>query len=135
MALFRKDRSTPPATELTPVALPLMAEALMRTKELAPLETTPFWKLLLMVLRSTIRRIRAPDTELIPLPRLFASVLSRTVMVTAPEVLFAFTPSELAVTLLLLMTATALPPTAGCTKIPPPVEGAMPLTVTSLLLT
>jgi len=82
----------------------------MRTKELPPLETTPFWKLLLMVLRSTMRRIKFPDTELIPLPRLFASVLSRTVMVTPPEMLFAFTPSELAAILLLLMTTTAPPP-------------------------
>src|ERR1700730_10913186 len=59
-----------------------MAEALMRTTELPPLETTPFWKLLLMVSRSTMRRIAFPAVELIPLPRLFARVLSRTLIVT-----------------------------------------------------
>src|SRR5262249_55028963 len=120
--------------ELTPVPLPVMAEALIRTIELPPLEMTPFWKLLLMVSRSSMRRIPFPEMELIPLPRLFR-VLSRTVITTAPDVLFIFTASELFSILLSLTTTSALPPTAGCTTIPPPVVGARPLLVMTLLFT
>src|SRR5262245_45231370 len=112
-----------------------MAETLMRTSELPPFETTPFCKLLLMVARAIMRTIALPAMELIPLPRLFDRVLSRTVIVTPPEVLFALTASELFSSLLSLMTTTALPPTAGCTTIPPPVVGAIPLLVMTQLFT
>src|SRR5262245_29529287 len=112
-----------------------MPEAWIRTRDLPPFEATTFWKLSPMVAPSTMRRIAFPAMELIPLPRLFAKVLSRTVIVTAPEVLFALMASELFSSLLSLMTTTALPPTAGCTTIPPPVVGAIPLLVITLLFT
>src|SRR6516225_4104410 len=101
----------------------------IRTSKFAPLESTPFWKLVLIVLRSTMSEIVVPAVALIPLPRLLARVLSRTDITTMPLALFAFTPSELVVTRRLLITTTAFPPTAGYATIPPPVEEEMPLAV------
>src|SRR6516225_7733089 len=124
MALLVYECTTPPLAEATPAStLPKIDELKIRTSEFAPLESTPFWKLVLIVLRSTMSEIVVPAVALIPLPRLLARVLSRTDITTMPLALFAFTPSELVVILLLLMTTTAFPPTAGCATIPPPVEG------------
>ena len=66
IALFLYDLRTPPPAEATPVALLARTELLMRTVELAPLERIPFWLLLSMVVRSTMRLMVLVAVLLIP---------------------------------------------------------------------
>ena len=69
---------------------------------------------------------------LIPPLTLLAMVLPRMVIEIPPDALFAATPGPplRSILVLAMVTRALLPPTAGCTTIPPPVDGARPLLTT-----
>ena len=53
MRLFLAESIFPPALGFSAIELPVRTELLMRTIELTPVDTMPFWKLALMFERST----------------------------------------------------------------------------------
>src|SRR5262245_1567181 len=69
MALFLYERTTPPPAAATPLAaLAKIDELEIRTSEPPPLERMPFWKLALIVSRSTMIAIVLTEAATIPLP-------------------------------------------------------------------
>src|SRR5262245_547861 len=87
-----------------------------------------------MVLRSMPRLIGLAPAVTMPV-RLAEMTLSRTIMVMAPDALFAAMPLVLNWILLFSMVTRALPFTAGWIAMPPPVEGTAPFDVIVLLVT
>src|SRR5262245_3631636 len=124
----------PPACVAMPVPLPVIFELSRRMVEAALAANTPFVTLLWMLLRSTITLMGLAPAVTIPW-RLAEMTLSRTIMVIAPDALFAAMPLLLNWILLFSMVTRALPPTVGWIAMPPPVEGTRPFDVIVLLVT